>query len=89
MEDMGAFVGRNVRRVRVAAGVSQEELAHRTGIDRSWLSDIERGLGNPSVRWLGDVAAALSTHPALFLLGEQQAAIVREIVSKGDSEAPP
>lgn len=79
--DYCALVGRNIRRIRRAAHVTQEDLAHKTGLDRTYLSDIERGLRNPSIRWLQDVAAALSTHPALFLLEEKDAAAVRKLLS--------
>jgi len=33
----------------VAQGVSQEELAHRSAIDRSYMSSIERGGQNPGI----------------------------------------
>ena len=75
--DLCALVGRNVRRERLAAGVTQEDLAHRTGWDRTYISDIERGIRNPSVRLLEDIATALGLHPALLLLEEPEAAIVR------------
>lgn len=80
MEDLTALVGRNVRRMRLAAGVSQEELAHRTGRDRTYISDIERGRGNPSVRWLADVATALAIRPVLLFVSERQAALIEDIL---------
>lgn len=65
--DPVALLGRNVRALRIAAGLSQEELAFRAGMKRSYLSDLERGTRNPTVRALGRLAAALEV-PACRLL---------------------
>ena len=78
--DYCALVGRNVRRVRRAAHITQEELAHKTGLDRTYISDIERGRRNPTIRWLQDVATALTTHPALFLVEERDATALRKLL---------
>lgn len=51
--------GQAVREVRVQVGVSQEELAHRAGIDRSYMSSIERGEQNVGLMSMSRVAAAL------------------------------
>jgi DNA-binding XRE family transcriptional regulator len=45
----GALVARNIRRLRVAHGLSQEVLAVDAKIDRTYVSRLERGLENPSV----------------------------------------
>lgn len=44
---------------RAAAGISQKELAERTGIDQSDISKIERGIANPSVSTLKRLAIGL------------------------------
>jgi len=49
----------NVRAARLAAGVSQEELAFRAGIDRTYASQIERAIANPSLGITCAVADAL------------------------------
>ncbi len=49
----------NVRAVRLAAGMSQEELAFRAGIDRTYASQIERAIANPSLGITCAVADAL------------------------------
>lgn len=64
---MVAVLGANVRRYRKLAGISQEELSHRTGIKRSYISDLERGTRNPTVRAVGKVAKALEIEPAELL----------------------
>jgi len=53
------LVGRNVRRVRVAKGISQERLAFDSGVDRSYLGGLERGEENPTVDVLDKLAATL------------------------------
>lgn len=65
--DLVQLLGQNVRRLRVERGLSQEELAFRAGMKRSYLSDMERGTRNPSVRALGRVAEALEITPDTLL----------------------
>lgn len=52
-------VARNLRRLRVARGVSQEALAVDAAIDRTYVSRLERGLENPTVAVLERIAKAL------------------------------
>jgi transcriptional regulator with XRE-family HTH domain len=54
-----ALVARNLRRLRVERSLSQENLAADAGIDRSYVSRLERGLENPSVAILEQLANAL------------------------------
>lgn len=49
----------NVRRIRVAKGVSQERLAYEAEIDRAYLGGIERKTENPTVDVLDRLAKAL------------------------------
>lgn len=53
------LVARNIRRLRVARGVSQEALAVDAAIDRTYVSRLERELENPSVAVLERLADAL------------------------------
>jgi transcriptional regulator with XRE-family HTH domain len=57
----GALVARNIRRLRVARGLSQEVLAVDAEIDRTYVSRLERGLENPTVAVLERLAKALSS----------------------------
>ena len=57
-----ALVARNIRRLRVARGLSQEMLAVDAGIDRTYVSRLERGLENPTVAVLEKLARALSSN---------------------------
>ncbi|SFS85201.1 helix-turn-helix domain-containing protein [Brevundimonas viscosa] len=65
--DLVVILGRNIRRLREEAGVSQEQLAFDAGMKRSYLSDMERGVRNPTVKAVGRLAAALKVSPAELL----------------------
>lgn len=52
-------LGAAIRRCRLAKGVSQEELAHRSAIDRSYMSSIERGGQNPGIVSIVRIARAM------------------------------
>ena len=41
--------GTNVRRLRLEKGMSQQEFGFTAGIDRTYVSGVERGLRNPSL----------------------------------------
>jgi transcriptional regulator with XRE-family HTH domain len=56
-----ALVAWNLRRLRVGRGLSQENLAVDAGIDRTYVSRLERGLENPTVGVLEQLAYALDT----------------------------
>jgi transcriptional regulator with XRE-family HTH domain len=57
--DARTLVARNIRRIRVARGLSQEALAVDANIDRTYVSRLERDLENPTVAVLERVAKAL------------------------------
>ncbi|QFR34644.1 helix-turn-helix domain-containing protein [Ancylobacter sp. TS-1] len=64
--DMRKLVGRNLARLRQAQKLTQEELAVRSGFSQQYLSDVERGLKNPTIITLYEIALALSvSHVAL------------------------
>lgn len=65
--DVRRVVAHNLRRLRKAAGLSQEELAHRAGLDRTYVSGVERGVRNPTVLVLQDLAGVLAVRPADLL----------------------
>lgn len=65
--DVREQVGQNVRRFRTQAGLSQEELADRAKLDRTYISGVERGVRNPTVLVLQRLATALNIRPADFL----------------------
>lgn len=62
--DMRKLVGQNVRRLRIAQELTQEQFAERSGFSQQYISDLERGQRNPTVVSLYELAQALKTTPA-------------------------
>ncbi len=66
--DMLRVIGKNVRFLRESQGYSQEELAEKSGIDRSYVGHVERGERNVSVGNLCLISAALKVHPSMLFI---------------------
>jgi transcriptional regulator with XRE-family HTH domain len=60
-------VGRVIRRYREGIGLSQEELAERSGLHRTYISLVERGHRNISVDALSQIAEALEVYPSRLI----------------------
>ena len=61
------LLGNAIKSKRFALGISQEELAARAGLHRTYVSDVERGVRNPSLESVQKLAAALELSlPMLF-----------------------
>ena len=56
-----------VKSLRTELGLSQEAMALEAGIDRTYASQIERGIGNPSLRVICAVAKILGVEPVDLL----------------------
>ena len=82
--DIRLVFGRNLRRYRLAAGLSQEAVAERMGVDRAHVSSMERGQQNVTLLTVWQAAQALERKAAEFL-DEDAAATV---VSGGGAKAP-
>lgn len=54
--DLRQVVGSNVRQMREAAELSQEELAHRASVHVTYLSGVENGRRNPTIMVVGRLA---------------------------------
>jgi transcriptional regulator with XRE-family HTH domain len=65
--EIRARLGSNVRRLREAKGWSQEDYADRAGIHRTYVSDIERGRRNPSIRVVERLAKPLEVSAGTLL----------------------
>jgi transcriptional regulator with XRE-family HTH domain len=59
----------NIRDRRKALGWSQEQLAFESGLHRTYISGIERGLRNVSIDNIELIASALDTTPGNLLVG--------------------
>ena len=60
-------LGRNLRRLREKAGLTQTALAKRSGTNRAYISHLEGGHRNPTAVTLGRLARILSVSPASFV----------------------
>ncbi|BBB12917.1 MULTISPECIES: helix-turn-helix transcriptional regulator [Sphingomonadaceae] len=58
----------NLKRLRLAAGLSQEELAYRADIDRTYVSSLERGRYSASIDMLESLSVALDIEPSELLV---------------------
>jgi transcriptional regulator with XRE-family HTH domain len=67
-----AAFGESVRGIRKQRGVSQESLALMCGLDRTYISGIERGTRNPSLTNILKIAAALGVSPAEIFASAQE-----------------
>ncbi len=65
--DMRRLVGRNVRRLRVKKGLTQEQFAERSGFSQQYISSLENGRRNPTVVTLYELAQALGATPIELL----------------------
>jgi transcriptional regulator with XRE-family HTH domain len=61
--------GSNLRRIRRKRGFTQEELAHRVGMDVSYLSELENGRKEPCLQKMKELSQALSVRLAQLLRG--------------------
>ena len=59
MDAFTSAFGAHVRSLRLGRGLSQEEVAHLAGLHVTYLSGIERGVRNPSLKNIRRVAVAL------------------------------
>lgn len=65
--DIRRVFGINTRLRRLAAGISQEALAEKMGVDRAFVSSMERGRSNVTLTTLWQVADALGAASAELL----------------------
>lgn len=67
--DICRRLGENLRILREAKGLSQEQFAFEAGVHRTYVSDIERGARNPTIRIVSRLAEPLGVTPGKLLDG--------------------
>jgi len=65
--DLRQVFAANLRRLCHAKGLSQEDLAYGAGVNRSYMSTLERGASYPGLEIIGKLAAVLEVEPAELL----------------------
>jgi transcriptional regulator with XRE-family HTH domain len=58
---------RNLRKLRHAKGLSQEALAYEAGVDRTYISALERGVYSATIDMVAKIAVVLGVEPAILL----------------------
>jgi transcriptional regulator with XRE-family HTH domain len=76
--DMRRLVGRNVKRLRLEKGLTQEQFAERSGFTQQYLSDLERGRRNPTVVSLFELAQALGVDHVALVTPDEEAISLKE-----------
>jgi transcriptional regulator with XRE-family HTH domain len=65
--DLRPIFAENLKRIRIAQGISQEQLAHDAEVDRAYLSRIERSVTYVGLEIIGRLADVLEVDPVEFL----------------------
>jgi transcriptional regulator with XRE-family HTH domain len=65
--DLRQVFAANLRRLRHMHGLSQEALAHDAGVNRTYMSKLEKGGSYPGLEIIGKLAAVLDVEPAELL----------------------
>jgi transcriptional regulator with XRE-family HTH domain len=75
----------NLRRIRHDRGISQEDLAYEAGVDRAYVSRIERAITYVGLEIIGKFAEVLRVDPAEF--SKFHPDVTEEVESKAPGEA--
>jgi transcriptional regulator with XRE-family HTH domain len=88
--DIRETFGANLRSYRLKAQLSQEALAERIGVDRAYISLIERGQQNVTLLTIWHAARALDIRPADLLveLDQKRGTLHRTSLRKGNGSRP-
>jgi len=82
-------IGPTIKKLRLQAGLTQEELANRADLTKGFISQVENDATSPSIATLGDLVAALGVTLGDFFKRDTEPAKVvftsREWVVSGDS----
>jgi transcriptional regulator with XRE-family HTH domain len=88
MTDVRKTMGKQIKTLRQARGMSQEELSEKVSINSKYLSAIERGKANPTLAVLIKLADSLKVGvPDLFnyeLEPKELAQLVAGLIAEGD-----
>jgi transcriptional regulator with XRE-family HTH domain len=66
------MLGKILREAREAAGLTQEALAHTAGVDRGYISQLERDLKSPTISMLFRLCEAMQASPSALVARLEQ-----------------
>jgi CheY-like chemotaxis protein len=78
--DLKALLGAAIKAERSALGISQEELAYRADLHRTYISDVERGARNPSIESIEKLARALQISVSMLFEQARSGSQAKELV---------
>jgi CheY-like chemotaxis protein/plasmid maintenance system antidote protein VapI len=78
--DLKTLLGAAIKAERSVLGISQEELAYRAGLHRTYVSDLERGARNPSIESIQKLAGALETSVAMLFEQASSGNLAKQLV---------
>jgi len=67
LDELKADLAAKIRELRIARGVTQEQLALQADVDRTYVSQVERSVGNPSLLVLAKLAEVFEVDVAVLL----------------------
>ena len=88
MAGMTGRIGADIRALRKARGITLQALCQAVGRSVGWLSQVERGMAEPSVRDLGLIADRLGVSISLFFRSASQCPKEQGIVLRNDERVP-
>ncbi|MEH6908027.1 helix-turn-helix domain-containing protein [Neobacillus drentensis] len=80
-KEKALYIGEALKPLQLATGMSQEELAHRCKLDRSYMSDLETNKKSPSFATIIKIAMGLGVKPE-ELVGEMVKPLITYVSSK-------
>lgn len=82
MADIRKTVGARVKEMRLARGMTQEELGELASLSYKFIGEVERGIGNPTVTTLASVAEALGVEVIELVSGGHGPATIASLSLK-------
>jgi transcriptional regulator with XRE-family HTH domain len=65
--DLRQAFAANLRRLRHGKGIWREDIAHRAGVNRTYMSKLEKGASYPGLEIIAKLAGVLEVEPAELL----------------------
>lgn len=72
MDNIANILGENIKTIRTEKGLSQSELSSMSGVERSQISRIEKGLVNPRAETIAQIAVALNLDVSILFSKEKK-----------------